>query len=280
MDNIQTFYKPFAQVIPEFHKIAYSIFDKAVRGLEEHDHNSCMELVIVETGQEIYHAEGIDHIVRGGSFFIAPAHSRHSSGIHPRSKHKHFCILIDLGLNRQFLGLESFEVLRRSLSGLPVLTARYDNRFFNNVKALFELVQAKTAPHNAIKAHALLTTILLSIVQLSSKNSTGSFDFPLSKINTFFQSNLSKNLSVDDMAQAVSMPVSSFKKNFRQTTGIAPAEYFLRMKLNKARYMIQCSEMTINEISNELGFNSSQYFATVFKRYHLHSPTFWKKGRQ
>src|SRR3569833_322799 len=106
MSGLTSFYKPFADAIPELQKIAHSVFDKAVRGLGEHDHGACMELVVVETGQEIYRAEGRDHVVNGGSFFVAPAYLRHSTGIHPRSKHKHYCVLVDLGLTRPFLGLE------------------------------------------------------------------------------------------------------------------------------------------------------------------------------
>jgi AraC-like DNA-binding protein len=41
--------------------------------------------------------------------------------------------------------------------------------------------------------------------------------------------------------------------------------------------MIQCSDKSVTEISAELGFSSSQYFSTAFKRYHLFSPMAWKK---
>lgn len=279
MSGLSTVYRPFPDGLPELQKIAYSVFDRAVRGLEEHDHGSCMELVVVETGQEIYRAEGQDHVVSGGSFFVTPAFLRHSTGIHPRAKHKHFCILIDLGLNQPFLGLEIGEALRRSLLALPVLTARFQDRLFTSAQRLWELAQTKPTPLARVEAHASLTTFLTAVVQ-DACTVAQQPAFPIQRAISYLEANIGENLRIEDMAQALSMSPSSFKKGFRQATGIAPAEYFLRMKLNKGRYMIQCSDRSITDISASLGFSSSQYFATVFKRYHLFSPSAWKQRVQ
>ncbi len=279
MSGLSTYYQPFDDALPELAKIAHSVFDKAVRGLEEHDHGSCLELVVVETGQEVYRAEGQDHVVSGGSFFVTPAYLRHSTGIHPRSKHKHYCILIDLGLNRPFLGLEFGEPLRRSLLALPVLTARFDRPLLLHAQRLWELAQTKATPLSRIQAHAALASFLASVVD-DACTIAQQPAFPIQRAIQNLEDNIGENLRIDDMAEALRMSVSSFKKGFRQATGIAPAEYFLRMKLNRGRYMIQCSERSITEISAELGFSSSQYFATVFKRYHVFSPSAWKQRVQ
>ena len=279
MSGLSTVYRPFEDAIPELHKLAYSVFDKAVRGLEEHDHGSCMELVVVETGQEIYRAEGRDHVVNGGSFFVAPAHLRHSTGIHPRSKHKHYCILIDLELERPFLGLEFGEALRRSLQALPVLNARFDKRLLECAQRLSQLAQTKPTPLSRIEAHAALSSFLSQVVANACTVAQQPI-FPIQRALQHLEDNIGENLRIDDMAGALRMSLSSFKKGFRQCTGIAPAEYFLRMKLNKGRYMIQCSDRTITEISVSLGFSSSQYFSTAFKRYHVFSPSAWKQRLQ
>jgi AraC-like DNA-binding protein len=279
MSGLSTVYRPFADDIPELAKVAYSVFDKAVRGLEEHDHGSCLELVVVETGQEIYRAEGRDHVVNGGSFFVAPAHLRHSTGIHPRSKHKHYCILIELELDRPFLGLEFGEALRRSLQALPVLTARFDKRLLECAQRLSQLAQTKPTPLARIEAHATLSTLLSQVVA-NACTVAQQPAFPIQRAIQHLEDNIGENLRIDDMAGALRMSISSFKKGFRQATGIAPAEYFLRMKLNKGRYMIQCSDRSITEISVALGFSSSQYFSTAFKRYHVFSPSAWKQRLQ
>src|SRR3954466_2748502 len=164
MHGLTTLYEPFGADLPELSKIACSVFDRAVRGLEDHDHGSCLELVVVETGQEIYRAEGRDHVVSGGSLFVAPAHLRPPTRIHPRSKHKHFCVLVDLGLTRPFLGLEYGDALRRSLLALPVLTARFDAELLRSAQRVFELAQAKSGPMHALEAHAQLAAFLIGVV--------------------------------------------------------------------------------------------------------------------
>lgn len=276
MSGLVTCFDPFPEIVPELRKIAHSVFDKAVRGLEEHDHGNCMELVVVETGQEIYSAGGKDFVINGGAFFVAPPHLRHSSGIHPRSKHKHYCILVDLGMERPFLGSPYIEPLRAKLSALPALTASYDSEVLATARRILELTQSKASNLRDIEAQSLLTCFLLRILSNACSVQKQGPHFPIGKALQLLETNLSGNLSIEEMADKLHMSASSFKKGFRQATGIAPAEYYLRMKLDKARYMIQCSDMSITEISSALGFSSSQYFATTFKRYHLFSPLAWK----
>ncbi len=46
-----------------------------------------------------------------------------------------------------------------------------------------------------------------------------------------------------------------------------PGEFILRCKVEHARRLLAEEASPITEIAFRLGFSSSQYFATVFKRY-------------
>jgi AraC-like DNA-binding protein len=48
--------------------------------------------------------------------------------------------------------------------------------------------------------------------------------------------------------------------------GIPPAEYALRLRIAEARRRLVESGATVTQVATDLGFSSSQYFATSFKR--------------
>jgi two-component system response regulator YesN len=47
--------------------------------------------------------------------------------------------------------------------------------------------------------------------------------------------------------------------------------------MTRARYLLECSDMRICEISNGLGYNDADYFNRLFKRFSGHTPTECRK---
>ena len=52
------------------------------------------------------------------------------------------------------------------------------------------------------------------------------------------------------------------------STGSSPKDYWLRMRVEcAARRLRKSPGLTVTDVAYEFGFSSSQYFATVFRRY-------------
>jgi AraC-like DNA-binding protein len=61
--------------------------------------------------------------------------------------------------------------------------------------------------------------------------------------------------------------------------GIAPHEFILRCKVETAKKFLRDQNRNVTDTAMELGFSSSQYFATVFKRFTQQTPLeFCTKG--
>jgi len=58
---------------------------------------------------------------------------------------------------------------------------------------------------------------------------------------------------------------SKFRSDFKQQTGFAPLQYFLLMKIEKAKDQLKSTDLKVKEISNNLGFRSDHYFGRIFK---------------
>ncbi|MFW5762516.1 MAG: AraC family transcriptional regulator [Cyclobacteriaceae bacterium] len=74
------------------------------------------------------------------------------------------------------------------------------------------------------------------------------------------------NISMEEVAAELNMGYSSFRKLFRDYTGISPGQYQMQHKINKAISLLNEGKSTIKEIAIELEFETPQYFARIFKK--------------
>jgi transcriptional regulator GlxA family with amidase domain len=78
--------------------------------------------------------------------------------------------------------------------------------------------------------------------------------------------------SVDELAARVYLSRSQFNRKFKQYTGFSPHDYVIREKISAAKAMMMEGQRSMVKISIDLGFSSSQHFATVFRKYTGQSP--------
>ena len=71
---------------------------------------------------------------------------------------------------------------------------------------------------------------------------------------------------------------SYFRKMFKQYTGIAPVQYHLDLKIQRAREMLLSTDRSIKEIAFDLDFHSIHYFSRLFKKKTGISPSDIRKG--
>lgn len=78
--------------------------------------------------------------------------------------------------------------------------------------------------------------------------------------------NIFSELNLQDIANKLNISYASFRKKFKENTGLAPAKYFNELRLNKSKEMLCETTNSIKEISFMLMFTSVGYFATTFKK--------------
>ena len=58
---------------------------------------------------------------------------------------------------------------------------------------------------------------------------------------------------------------SKFRSDFKLQTGFAPLQYFLMMKIEKAKELLNNTDLRAKQIAYNLGFKSDHYFCRLFK---------------
>jgi AraC family L-rhamnose operon regulatory protein RhaS len=72
---------------------------------------------------------------------------------------------------------------------------------------------------------------------------------------------------LDDVAAVVGLGLSQFHARFERETGYSPGQYRTRLRIERAKRFLREGEWSVTELAHRLGFSTSQYFATTFKRY-------------
>ena len=75
------------------------------------------------------------------------------------------------------------------------------------------------------------------------------------------------SFSVDDFAKAMFMSRSNLNLKVKALFGVAPLELIKTVRFNEACRLLQEKKHTMTEISEMVGFTTSSYFTSAFKRF-------------
>ncbi|MGN1123952.1 MAG: helix-turn-helix domain-containing protein, partial [Eubacterium sp.] len=93
----------------------------------------------------------------------------------------------------------------------------------------------------------------------------------------YIAESLNENLTVDKLAKIINMSSSHFSRVFKRQTGFSPYDYVLISRLNRAKYLLQVTDMTVASIAYETGFNSESNFIYFFTENEGISPGKFRK---
>jgi AraC-like DNA-binding protein len=79
-------------------------------------------------------------------------------------------------------------------------------------------------------------------------------------------------LTLETLADVASVSTRSLIRQFKNTTGLSPMRYLQRVRVAKARAMLEHGDRSITEVAMESGFNDPSYFSATFSRHTGLSP--------
>ncbi len=80
------------------------------------------------------------------------------------------------------------------------------------------------------------------------------------------QTSVEENVSMPDIARKLNVSYATFRHTFKKYTGLSPAQYFINLRLHRAKELLRGTSIPIKEISYRLHFENPEYFATLFKK--------------
>jgi signal transduction histidine kinase/DNA-binding response OmpR family regulator len=103
----------------------------------------------------------------------------------------------------------------------------------------------------------------------------------LEKFRNLVEQNLADSeLNVEDLGQQIGLSRTQLYRKLKSLTGYSPNELLRIIRLKRAYHLLSTTELSISEVTYDVGFTTPSYFAKCFKDYYNESPTdFLKKVR-
>jgi len=78
--------------------------------------------------------------------------------------------------------------------------------------------------------------------------------------------NIDKHPSLDELASVASMSKFHFAKSFREAMGIAPHQYLVRLRIEKARKLLADPALSLAEVARRVGYSDIGQFGAQFRK--------------
>ena len=94
----------------------------------------------------------------------------------------------------------------------------------------------------------------------------------MNSVVQFMRDHLDQPTCVDELADLAGCSRSKLFEVFKESTGMTPNDFWQRLRIERAYQRVLQTNDSITQIAMDCGFNTSQYFCTVFRKYWGLSP--------
>jgi AraC-like DNA-binding protein len=274
--------------VPEVRWFGFCRFRDAVRTNDSWDSHTGPEVVFVMEGEACWEVGEHDLVqANGGQAVVFPAGARHRilNSIYPPSEslwilmkgpdeveapsllmkdaHAEFCGLLNTGRLLRDIN----ESCKIQITELARLLA--DPAVFGGGRLIVSDLRAKL--HN----------VMLEFWKTcGTRGERAESNRIVAKAKTFLNANSSEEVSIGELAERLGCSRGHLHAVFRSEMGMSPIDYLRRLRITKSCASLTRSVEPITEIALSNGFESSQYFARVFRRYVGISPREFREKYQ
>lgn len=233
-------------------------------GLPEHSHPGAFEFVVVTKGRLLWWVEEEELDLAVGQLFCTKPDERHGAigaALEP-SEIMWIQVRLDssgaFGLpdkDRQPLAFGLADALRTAPSS-PIHA--------HHLRCILDAYERGSARPAFIRAHVIC--FLAASLDGLTKHKSEALDSRIAQAMRLMSADRHARLSLPMIAERIGLSESWFYVLFQRSTGLAPAVWLRETRIDEAKGLLKQTDRPITQIAHDLGFASSQYFATVFRK--------------
>lgn len=256
--------------IPGLRMFGHHAIYSALPFLQWHYHENSFEINVPVKGNFSFDTPDRNYSFRGGDIFITFPNEIHGSGTDHIGLGELYWFQLDISDEENFLFLcpQAAREMIRQLKSISTLLIHTENQ-----KILPLIETAFTYAYNTdncyITASFLQLFLHLTIQYAQKENPHISLN--ILKTLDYIQSNITLELSLEQLADLSGLSCSQFKLNFKKQLGISPRHYINKQKIEYAKTLL-LEGTSVTETAMLLSFTSSNYFSTVFKKFTSYTP--------
>lgn len=266
--------------------VLYASKLKMVSEDKYHAHRDFTELTIILSGKGGYHVEGVDYEVEAGDIIIC------NPGVH----HHNIVINKDEPTVEFFTGFANYHFQNMQPGTIELKDGGHLLRMSGDAKRevlrqcyemLAENEACQIGKYFMLKARLMQILLLMmrEIVEAPKLRQKGcNFEsytksYAVKKIVNYLNENYEHKISLDQIAHNMYLSPVYISKIFKEETGESPINYLIKIRLEKAKEILERSgNGSIKDIANSVGYDDVYHFSKLFKKYYGISPQNYRKN--
>ncbi|MCV9386634.1 AraC family transcriptional regulator [Reichenbachiella ulvae] len=163
-------------------------------------------------------------------------------------------------------------------SNVPVIQIGYQIEILDSFQQIIDLVKEQKPAYHQY-ASGLILKILGSISRCLKTRDIGNQELEelVNKAKAFMWEKVNENIDLQEFSKNHNISYSLFRKVFKMYTGFAPHQYYLDLKMMRAKELLVATDLSVKLITYHLGYDSVFYFSRLFKKKMGVSPTDLRK---
>lgn len=165
------------------------------------------------------------------------------------------------------------QIYSRSMSApakvLPSVYTRLEQRteLFEKIYAVMcgELSMEKLEYASQILPH-FLASFRYMAQDRENEGQPGYSEGMVGKVLQYMNDNVERKLTMKEIADFAGLSESYLYRKFVRRMSMAPIDYFINLKINKAAILLLKTPMSVSQIAAKLGFSSPDYFSRTFRK--------------
>ena len=245
--------------------------------------NSGLEIVLVSKGELRWEIEGREYTLGADTIFYTLPWQAHGGveEIQPSSEITYLCVALDkshaeprrhFGFDRAF-GFSARE--ERRISTVLSRSRSQAAPAGPHTQPLFDLfLQCAESPGRlgSARARECVKLIILDLAERAgvarrASSTAGAAELRVRNFARELANRHAEPWTLESMSAACGLGRSQFAGLVKKLAGDTPVTLLNRLRVQRAQELLRKSRKPVTEIALEVGFNSSQYFATVFKEF-------------
>lgn len=259
-----------------------------INGLQADTHPDSIEIHYMKRGHLRWWVEDEDYEFSTGCVFIVKPGELHGGDGGAIQPCEHYWVRLRLPGEGKALPLLSVAQTKEVVERFKAMRLRTFSVSSQVNEFFARLHEEHRNPQNSdaeLMARSLFHGLLVTILRDSETHHRARAQAPIitwqvRRAKEWLETNYrEQDLKVDQLSRSFGRSATALRSRFKLETGYTPHEYVQHRRIEEARQELLESDREVTEIAHGLGFSSSQYFATVFRRQTGMTPSAFRERR-
>ena len=247
-----------------------------------HLHLDFCALYVVKSGRGVHQIDGIPFGIARGDVYLLPPGARHAYTGYCNLEIDAFYFPLDLWSEEELAALREVSGFWRLLLKNEARRLHLPPETHAQIEAFIVEMRAE-APKNEratpLLLRALLFRLLVKLARTAPEeerqrraDAAWGAETQFAELISWCEANSERDISVAQMAGRLFLSTAHFARGWKREFGVPPATYLRRLKLERARALLENSNRSVAHIAREAGFKSAAHFSRSFRACYGVSP--------